>query len=217
MEKTTTVASTDVPTALPGFEEDDAREKLLLENLSDEPEDAADEVSDDVEEPAAKPHKRLRRVVRTFAAFAVFVLFLVVAVAWFFGMGWFSTPKTDAVNRSGPRNAQSTAPVTEDEKLKMALSMVGPASPASVTPVHPDGSPLPVDITQSGIPAGKGDVDDISPNAGSDQDTNAPIGEKRVIYFAVDRGRFGKQTGTVRRFEIRYHRKGDAKRVGLES
>lgn len=180
--ETTTVDSTDVPTALPGFEEDDAREKLLLENSSDEPEDAADEECDDVEEPASRPHRRRWRVVRTLAAFAVFVLFLVVAVAWFFGMGWFSTPKTDAVNRSGPRNAQSTAPVTEDEKLKMALSMVGPASPASVTAVHPDGSPLPVDITQSGIPAGKGDVDDIPPKAGSDQDTNAPT-ERKESYI----------------------------------
>lgn len=177
MEKTT-VDSGDVPTALPGFEEDDAREKLLLENSSDEVNDAGDEESDDVEELTAKPHKRRQQVVRTFAAFAVFVLFLVVAVAWFFGMGWFSAPKMDAVNRSGPKSAQSAAPVTEDEKLKMALSMVAPASSASVTAVHPDGSPLPVDITQAGIPAGKGDVDDISPKAGTDPDTNAPIGEK---------------------------------------
>ena len=176
--ETTTVDSVDVPTALPGFEEDDARGKLLLENLSDEPEDAADEVSDDVEEPAAKPHKRRWQVVRTLAAFTVFVLFLVVAVAWFFGMGWFSAPKTDAVNRSGPQNAQSTAPVTEDEKLKMALSMVAPASPASVTAVHPDGPVIPVDSTQEGSPAGEADVDDISPKAGTDQDTNAPIGER---------------------------------------
>lgn len=176
--ESTTVDSADVPAALPGFEDDDAREKLLLENSSDEAEDAADEECDDLEEPTAKPHKRPRRVVRTFAAFAVFVLFLVVAVAWFFGMGWFSAPKTDAVNRNGPKNAQSSAPVTEDEKLKMALSMVAPASSASVTAVHPDGSPLPVDINQAGIPAGKADVDVISPKAGGDQDTKAAIGER---------------------------------------
>ncbi len=177
MEKTT-VDSADVPTALPGFEDDDAREKLLLESSSDEPEDAADEESDDVEAPAAKPHKRRWQVVRTLAAFAVFVCILVVAIAWFFRVGWFSAPKTDAVNRNGPKNAQSSAPVTEDEKLKMALSMVAPASPASVTAVHPDGSVVPVDITQDGIPAGKADVDDISQNAGADQATKPPIREK---------------------------------------
>jgi hypothetical protein len=176
MEKTT-FDSADVPTALPGFEDDDAREKLLLESSPDEVKDAGDEESDDVEEPAAK-HKRRWQVVRTFAAFAVFVCVLVVAIAWFFGMGWFSAPKTDAVNRSGPKNAQSAAPVTEDEKLKMALSMVAPASSASVTGVHPDGLVTPVDITQSGIPAGKADVDDISPKAGADQNTKAPVGEK---------------------------------------
>lgn len=184
--ETTTVDSADVPTALPGFEDDDAREKLLLENSSDEAEDAADEECDDLEEPTAKPHKRPRRVVRTFAAFAVFVLFLVVAVAWFFGIGWFSAPKTDAVNRTGPKSAQSAAPVTEDEKLKMALSMVAPASSASVNAVHPDGPPLPVDITQAGIPTGKADVDDISPNAGADQNTKTPIGASYSSNLAVE-------------------------------
>lgn len=43
MEKTT-LDSPEVPTALPGFEDDDAREKLLLENSSDEIEDATDEL-----------------------------------------------------------------------------------------------------------------------------------------------------------------------------
>ena len=176
MEKATPDPA-DVPTALPGFEDDDAREKLLLENSSDELEDTAEEDNAEIEERVAKPHKRRWQVVRTLAAFTVFVFVLVVAVAWFFGMGWFSAPKTDAVNRSGPQNAQSAAPATEDEKLKMALSMVAPASSASVTAVHPDGSPFPVDVTQPGIPA-KADVDGISPKSGADQDTKTPIGEK---------------------------------------
>jgi len=174
MEKTT-LDSADVPTALPGFEDDDAREKLLLENSSDEREDAADEERDDVEDRAAKPHKRRWQVVRTFAAFAVFICILVVGIAWFFGMGWFSKPKTDAVNRSGPKNAQTSAPATEDEKLKMALSMVAPPSSASVTALHSDDSGVQVNTTQTG----KGDVDDISPKTGvAAQDTKASIGEK---------------------------------------
>lgn len=179
MEKTTPDPA-DVPTALPGFEDDDAREKLLLENSSDELEDTAEEDNAEIEERVAKPHKRRWQVVRTFAAFAVFLCLLVVGIAWFFDMGWFSKPQTQAVNRtSHQKDAQISAPVTEDEKLKMALSMVAPVSSASVTAGHPDDSGVPVDITQAGIPAGKGDVDDISLKArAADQDPKASIGEK---------------------------------------
>ena len=179
-----TLDSADVPTALPGFEDDDAREKLLLENPSDELEDAGDQDNAEIEERVAKPDKRRGQVVRTFAAFVVFLCLLVVGIAWFFGMGWFSAPKTDVVNRSGTKNAQSAAPATEDEKLKMALSMVAPASSAPVTAAHPDDSGVPVDMTQAGIPAGKGDVNDISPKAGAaDQDAKASIGEKESYYL----------------------------------
>lgn len=179
MEKTT-LDPADVPTALPGFEDDDVREKLLLENSSDELEDTADQDNAEIEERGEEPHKRRWQVVRTFAAFAVFVCILVVAIAWFFGMGWFSKPQTQAVDRSShQKDAQTSAPVTEDEKLKMALSMVAPASSVSVTAGHPDDSGVLVDITRAGIPAGKGDVDDISPKAGAaDQDAKASIGEK---------------------------------------
>lgn len=186
MEKTT-LDPADVPTALPGFEDDDAREKLLLENSSDKLEDTADEDNAEIEERREKPHKRRWQVVRTFAAFAVFVCILVVAIAWFFGMGWFSKPQTQAVNRSShQKDAQTSAPVTEDEKLKMALSMVAPPSSASVTAEHPDGSGVPIDITEAGIPTGKGDVDDISPKAGAtDQDTKASTGEKESDFLPL--------------------------------
>ena len=179
MEKTT-LDSADVPTALPGFEDEDAREKLLLENSSDELEDTADEDNAEIEERGEKPNKRRWQVVRTVAAFAVFLCLLVVAIAWFFGMGWFSKPQTQAVNRSShQKGAQTSAPATEDEKLKMALNMVAPTSSASVTAAHPDGSGVPINTTQAGIPTGTGDVEDISPKAGAaDQDTKASIGEK---------------------------------------
>lgn len=186
MEKTTPDPA-DVPTALPGFEDDDAREKLLLENSSDELEDTAEEDNAEIEERVAKPHKRRWQVVRTFAAFAVFLCLLVVGIAWFFDMGWFSKPQTQAVNRtSHQKDAQISAPVTEDEKLKMALSMVAPVSSASVTAGHPDDSGVPVDITQAGIPSGKGDVDDVSPKTGAaDQATKASIGEKESYPFPL--------------------------------
>jgi len=157
------------------------REKsCCLKNSSDELEDTAEEDNAEIEERVAKPHKRRWQVIRTFAAFAVFLCLLVVGIAWFFDMGWFSKPQTQAVNRtSHQKDAQISAPVTEDEKLKMALSMVAPVSSASVTAGHPDDSGVPVDITQAGIPAGKGDVDDISLKArAADQDAKASIGEK---------------------------------------
>lgn len=177
MEKTT-LATQDVPTALPGFEDDDAREKLLLENSSDEPEDAADDETDDVEEPTAKPHKRRWHVVRTFAAFGVFVLFLVVGIAWFFSMGWFSKPQAQAVNRSGQKDGQ-TSPATEDEKLKMALSMIAPSQKAPESDVSPELTSVPVEVDQTTIPVGKGDVDGTSQKAGG-----IPFGGKRSYSLA---------------------------------
>lgn len=124
MESNTEI-SNDVPTALPGFEDDDAREKLLLESA--EVELPALETDDDNETALAdekgKSKKRGWRVMRTIAGFAVFIGILAFAVAWFFGMGWFAKPQAQAVNRSGQKDSP-TSPVTEDEKLKMALSMV---------------------------------------------------------------------------------------------
>ena len=69
---------------------------------------------------------------------------MVVGLAWFFGMGWFSEPQTQAVNRTDQREAQAN-PMTEDEKLRVALSMVGTAtasSPRNLSPhLGPDGDP----------------------------------------------------------------------------
>lgn len=130
MEKAT-LSSTEIPTALPGFEDDDAREKLLLENSSNELEDPADEENAAVEEPASKPRRRLRQVAKASAVFAVFICVLVLGIGWFFGMGWFSKPQAQAVNRTGSQETQAL-PAAADEKLKMALSMVAPAPASSI-------------------------------------------------------------------------------------
>lgn len=169
MEKTT-VDLPDVPTALPGVEEDDAREKLLLDNASDELEDTSDEDTDDAEAPAAKPNKRRRQVLGTFGAFAVFLSLMVIAVAWFFEIGWFSKPQAQAVNRSGQKVGQ-TSPVTEDEKLNMALNMVAPTS-SPVTGLRSNGSEAPLDIHQTAIPASDGETDGTPAKTGP-----APIAE----------------------------------------
>ncbi|MBX3291027.1 MAG: hypothetical protein KF855_17085 [Acidobacteria bacterium] len=170
---------TEIPTALPGVEDDDdVREKLLLEDSSDELEDVAEEEGLDDEEQAAKPNTRRWQVVRTFAAFAVFLCLMVVGIAWFFGMGWFSKPQTKAVNRSANQEAQ-TSPVTEDEKLRMALSMVALPPTASVNALQPDDlRPDENGIEITGDPYLEADTGNVSPTTGYDQDRNIPIGEQ---------------------------------------
>ncbi len=177
MEKVTP-DSAEIPTALPGFEDDDAREKLLLEDSSEQPEDADDEESADVEEPASKPSKRRWQLVRTFAAFAVFICLMVVGIAWFFGMGWFSQPQTRAVNRTANQEVQ-TSPVTEDEKLRMALSMVAPPSASYESAVQPNDSGLGENnMDTTGLPDLNNDTGGVAPLAGLDQDRSVPTNER---------------------------------------
>ena len=115
----------DIPTALPGFEDEDAREKLLLETSttgSDIEADDDDGVADLVNEKGG-PKKRRWRVMRTMVGFGVFVGILVLAVSWFFRLGWYAESKPQPVSRNALKDAL-VPPATEDEKLKMALSMV---------------------------------------------------------------------------------------------
>ena len=135
MESNTQI-SNDVPTALPGFEDEDARKKLLLETTNETPEvgsDGDDEEADLVEEKG-KPKKRRWQVMRTVGGFAIFVGILAFAVSWFFRLGWFAESKAQPVSRNAPKDGQA-APVTGDEKLKMAISMIGESnSNATGTP-----------------------------------------------------------------------------------
>ncbi|MDI1241151.1 MAG: hypothetical protein PSX80_04440 [bacterium] len=120
--------STDVPTALPDIEADEDREKLLLEDQKDTPADelyADDLGAENIPKPGGS---RGRKVLKGLAGFSVFLLFMGVAITWFLGMGWFSTPKPQPVNRTGQKDSTS-APMTEDEKLKAALTMVASKEP----------------------------------------------------------------------------------------
>ncbi len=128
-------STSEIPTALPGFEAENAREKLLFETSDDLRETDEEEIED--EKDVAKPKKRRWQILRTFAGFAVFVGLLIVAISWFFGMGLFSGQKPQPVSRGTSKDVP-TSPVTEDEKLKIALSMVAAKVPAtSGTPVTP--------------------------------------------------------------------------------
>lgn len=125
--ETITTPPVDIPTALPGFEDDQLREKLLLEATDKDPNGEADEDEIDLGSDLPAPKPRRWKVIRTLAAFAAFVCILAVAVSWFFGMGWFAESKAQPISRTA-KDGQ-TSPATEDEKLKLALSMV--ATPAT--------------------------------------------------------------------------------------
>jgi hypothetical protein len=123
----------DIPAALPIAEESETREKLLLEaanerigsdeNLSMETED--EEFEELVETPKASKKK-------LFFAFVLFVfgfILLVLLMCWFFGIGAFAASKPQAVDRTAKTNSSSAAPITQDEKMQMALNMVAEKNP----------------------------------------------------------------------------------------
>jgi hypothetical protein len=125
----------DVPAVLPGSENDEEREKLIIqaaETSTSEEKDLQDDEGDDLDEvlQPGKPSKK--KLFAAFAGFVIFFVFLLAIVCWFFGIGFFAAAKTKAVDRTSKTNA-SSAPVTEEEKLKMALNMVAEKNP-SVNP-----------------------------------------------------------------------------------
>jgi hypothetical protein len=126
--QTTLTSSADIPTALPDIEADDDRENLLLENHNEELEDEVDSYELVAETPSKRSGSRTGKILKSIAAFTVFLFLMGVAITWFFGMGWFAAQKPQAVNRTGQKDATS-APMTEDEKLKAALTMVASKTP----------------------------------------------------------------------------------------
>lgn len=156
----------DIPTALPGFEDEEAREKLLAEATAAESETYMDEDRADLTDDKGDPRpirKSGLRVMRTIAGFGVFVGLLALAISWFFGIGWFAASKAQPVSRNSPKDA-SPAPATEDEKLKMALSMVANEPKTNET------SPVRIDPEKTNsttaAPADTGPVDEIPVDGG---------------------------------------------------
>lgn len=172
-------AINDIPTALPGFEDEDAREKLLLETTATESDIESDDDGAERLEEKGKPKKRRWRVMRTVVGFGIFLGLLAFAVAWFFGMGSFAQSKVQPVSRNASPDAPAS-PATEDEKLKMALSMVaGNGSKTTVTSagrIDPEGtsSTSGTSVNSSTVPVGDLPVDSgipikASPGAGESQ------------------------------------------------
>ena len=148
-----------IPTALPGCEDDDAREKLLLETAAA---DADTESNDDEPERLVekqKPMKRRLRVLRTVVGFGIFLGLLAFAVSWFFHLGWFAESKPQPVSRNASKDTPAS-PATEDEKLKMALSMVAAngSKTATANQIDPEGTSSTAETSVNGSTAPVGDL-----------------------------------------------------------
>ena len=126
--QTTLTTNSDIPTALPDIEADEEREKMLLDDQNELSKNEVDDDELDLETGSERKTSRTAKVLKTAAAFTVFLLLMGTAITWFFGMGWFATPNPQAVNRTSQKDS-SPAPMTEDEKLKAALTMVAAKEP----------------------------------------------------------------------------------------
>jgi hypothetical protein len=124
----------DIPAALAISETDETRERLVRE-ASGENDPAAENLLDETEEEdfetleqTAKPSKK-----KLFLAFVGFIFgfaLLVLILCWFFGIGVFTASKVQPVDRTAKTNSPNSAtPVTEDEKMKMALNLVAEKNP----------------------------------------------------------------------------------------
>lgn len=126
--QTTFTNGADIPTALRGIESDEDRESLLLENHGDDVGGEVDPEELAADSPSQRSGTRAGKILKSIAVFGAFLVLMGVAIAWFFGMGWFAVQKPQAVNRAGQKDP-SAAPLTEDEKLKAALAIVASRTP----------------------------------------------------------------------------------------
>ncbi len=123
----------DIPAALPIAEEGGNREKLLREaagendweneNLSNETEDV------ELEELAETPRSSKKKLFFAFVLCVFGFILLVLVMSWFFRLGAFATANPQPVDRTKQTNSSDPAPVTEEEKLKMALNLVAEKNP----------------------------------------------------------------------------------------
>lgn len=123
----------DIPAALPILEESETREKLLLEaanERNDSDENLSKETEEEEFEELTETPKASKK--KLFFAFVLFVfgfILLVLLMCWFFGIGAFAATKPQAVDRTAKTNSSNPAPVSQDEKMQMALNMVAERNP----------------------------------------------------------------------------------------
>ena len=133
-----------IPAAMPFAENEEEREKLLKQAAGENsPDDVStaeveEEELDETIQTVKTPKKKLFFL---FVGFVFGFVLLLAVLSWFFGIGIFAKTKTQAVDRTAKTNSSaSTAPATEDEKLKMALNLVAEKNPnaSNDAAVNPD-------------------------------------------------------------------------------
>ncbi len=147
----------DIPAALPIAEETDEREKMLLE-AAGEITNADENLSTEEEEfegLAETPRASKKKLFFAFVCFVLGFVVLVLIICWFFGIGAFATSKPQAVDRTAKTNSSNPAPVTEEEKLKMALNMVAEKNPTGNTSENSNQSETGVTNSSVDIPPTK--------------------------------------------------------------
>ena len=120
----TTSLINEIPAAMPDIEDDDKRESLLHTVDDEKASIEEDEENDELDTGEAHPPQKGRwQILRTVAGFVLFLATLVLGITWFFGIGWFAVKKAENVTRKNSANT-TNEPISEDEKLRTALSLV---------------------------------------------------------------------------------------------
>lgn len=127
----------EIPAALPVSESEDEREKLLKQAAADGASAASENLVEEIDEEEdsvdelrlAKPSKK--KLFLAFVGFVFCFVLLLAVLCWFFGIGVFARNAKQTVDRTVKMNNATAAPATEDEKLKMALSLVAEKTPSS--------------------------------------------------------------------------------------
>ena len=132
----TATTTQEIPAALPVSESEDEREKLLKQAATDGNQAASENLVEEIDEEEdaddelrlAKPSKK--KLFLAFVGFVFCFVLLLAVLCWFFGIGVFAQTKKQNVDRTVKTNGATTAPATEDEKLKMALNLVAEKTPS---------------------------------------------------------------------------------------
>lgn len=166
----TTSVINDIPAAMPDIEDDDKRESLLRTD-DDETASIEDEEENDVLDTGQvhPPQKRRWQILRTVAGFVLFLATLVLGITWFFGIGWFAVKKAENVPRKNSANT-TNEPVSEDEKLRTALSLV--AANDKQTNYAANNLPAPA---SSPLPDSKTDVETLIGGGSGNRSTSPSI------------------------------------------
>lgn len=158
----TAAEMSEIPPVLSIVDDSEAREKLLREAADIHPtlnENSPLETEDEnTEELAEIPRVSKKKLFFAFVLVVCGFMLLVGLMSWFFGIGAFASAKPQAVDRTAKTNSGHSAPLTEEEKLKMALNLVADKNPKTKTD----------EISSSGGTTAANSSFDVPPTIGAD-------------------------------------------------